>query len=62
MIKQVISSDKAAGAPTVKDYRETGRILRDFGLSKIAIPEFETREQLVRWRKTTIDTHLSKVG
>ena len=62
MRKQVLSMDKAAGAPSTQDYRETKRILCDFGLSKMVVPEFETREQLVRWRKTAIDAHLSKVS
>ena len=60
MRKQVLSIDKAAGAPSPQDYRETRQILSDFGLPKMAVPEFATREQLVRWRKTAIDAHLNK--
>ena len=62
MRKQVLSMDKAAEAPLPCDYRETERILRDFGLSKLEVPEFESREQLVRWRRTAIDAYLNKLS
>ena len=56
--EQILSTDKAVGTPSSYDYRETRRILSDFGVPKIAVPEFETTEQLVRWRRTTINAHL----
>lgn len=46
--------------PTKLDLRETRDLLYDFGIC-IAIPNFESRSQLLQWRKSVIKRKLNGV-
>lgn len=56
-----MTEKEAFSAPNALDIKETENLFADFCLPHIQIPEFSTRNELIRWRtkaiKTGLDTH-----
>lgn len=46
--------ERVYSPPTEFDYKETARLFRDFGITSIAPPKFETRNALYHWRSQKI--------
>lgn len=54
IIKRIKESEnKRKSKPTARDIKEAQLYLRDFGLKKMTIPEFDTLAELLRWRLAT---------
>lgn len=50
---------EAKAYPTQDDVKETRRLLKDFGLWNIEIPQFVNKSGLVRWRSAIIKQRLA---
>ena len=44
--------------PSKADYKHSKKILEDFDITDVDIPEFDSKLELERFIKTTISTHL----
>lgn len=61
MGKRTAMDESALGmVPSIADYQETTQLFQDFCIRKVEIPKFSSRGQLIRWRTSTIQTHLSR--
>lgn len=45
--------------PSSYDYKETMLLLRDFGISSVTPPVFQTKNSLFHWRSRTIQAALA---
>lgn len=52
------TEQEAASRPTRSDYAETKRLLRDFGVYGVTVPQVNSLNELLRWRSTAINARL----
>lgn len=54
-----ITEKDISAVPSIKDYKETKALFKDFRIPISTYPEFRSRTALIRWRTETIKQHLT---